>query len=198
MQATLDTQLSQMIQALHRPAEQSETANLLPIFVPASLFTRGDWPGPAARLRTPRLGLTWTVLQPDQTMQYVSFAMQRQWEEQGLDWKMQALRNLAGRTKGKPGLYEMRRASGDLYALAFMFQDGMGPSRLLFRGGLAERFPQGYRVALPEMSCGIAFARDLQGSDLGTVTAVIDHCYRKGNRPLVPGTYDPDDLLTLA
>jgi hypothetical protein len=65
----------------------------------------------------------------------------------------------------------------------------------LFRVGLAERFPQGYRVAMPEMSCGFAFAKDLDGPDLDTTLKLIDSCYQKGTRPFSPVVYEPDDLL---
>jgi hypothetical protein len=50
---------------------------------------------------------------------------------------------------------------------------------------------------MPEMSCGLAFAKDLRGKELATVQNLIDHCYQKGTRPFVPTTYDPDDLLTV-
>jgi len=187
-----------MRQGLDLRPEQMDLSELLPIFVPAAFFARNNWPGPYSRLRTPDVGLTWTVLLPKQTMRYVNFAMQEHWESQNLDWKTLALRNLSRRTNERPGVREMRAATGDVSAIAFMFDDGLGPSRLLFREGLAQRFPAGYRVAMPEMSCGLAFAKDLQGQDRATVQGVIDHCYRNGTRPFVPGTYAPEDLMTLA
>jgi hypothetical protein len=94
-------------------------------------------------------------------------------------------------------LSEVRKPTGELSSIAFMFEDGYGPSRLLFRGSLSKRFPRGYRVAMPEMSCGFAFAKDLDGPDLATTINLIDRCYRKGTRPLSPVVYDPDGLLPL-
>jgi hypothetical protein len=196
MQTTIEAQLRQMREALDLGPDRIEISNLLPIFVPASFFALGNFPGPHTRLRAPDIGLTWTVLFPNQTMRYVNFAIERYWEERGLDWKQLALDNLAARTKDHAGVREMRNESG-LSAIAFMFEDGLGPSRLLFRGSLSERFPAGYRVAIPEMSCGIAFARDLDGEPLDRIRTMIDHCYRKGTRPLSPIVYDPDGLLPL-
>jgi len=175
--------------------DRIDTAKLFPIFVPASFFACGNWPGPYSRLRGPEIGLTWTVLLPNHTMRYVDFAMKHHWEARQLDWKALALRNLSDQTNNQPGVRELRRTTGEISSIAFMFEDGLGPSRLLFRGGLAERFPAGYRVAMPEMSCGLAFAKDLEGQDLASVQGVIDRCYRTGTRPLAPGSYDPDDLL---
>jgi hypothetical protein len=108
------------------------------------------------------------------------------------------LNNLGERTNSDPaGVRQLRKATGELSSIAFMFQDGYGPSRLLFRVGLAERFPQGYRVAMPEMSCGFAFAKDLDGPDLDTTLNLIDRCYQKGTRPFSPVVYEPDDLLPI-
>jgi hypothetical protein len=176
--------------------DQIDLSNLLPIFVPSSFFQYGNWPGPHTRLRAPEIGLTWSVLMPGQTMRYMDFAMQELWEEQGLDWKEIALRNLSRLTNEHPGdVRRLQAPSGDVMSLAFMFEDGYGPSRLLFRERLAQIFPAGYRVAMPEMSCGFAFAKDLDGEGLATVNNVIETCYRKGTRRLAPGSFDPDDLL---
>ncbi len=128
-------------------------------------------------------------------MRYVNFEMKKLWESRQVDWKALAKRNLSNLTNNKPGVREMRSAKGELCSIAFLFEDGLGPSRLIFREGLAERFPAGYRVAMPEMSCGLAFAKDLQGPDLATVQGLIDHCHKNGTRRFVPGSYDPDDLL---
>ncbi|HEY1337065.1 MAG TPA: hypothetical protein VGF59_06115 [Bryobacteraceae bacterium] len=195
MATSLDAQLREMRAGLDLRPEEIDTSNLFPILVPASFFDHGNWPGPFARLKTSDIGLTWTVLLPSQTMRYVNFEMAQHWEACGIDWKDLALRNLARETETKEGARELRRTTGEVSAIAFMFEDGLGPSRLLFRNGLSQLFSAGYRVALPEMSCGIAFAIDLEGEDLATVQGVIDNCFQNGTRPLVSGSYDPDDLL---
>lgn len=197
MQTSPDAQLRQMRQDLETPPDQMDVTDLLPIFVPSVFFASGKWPGPYVRLRAPGIGLTWTLLRPSQTMRYVDFKMKRYWEERQLKWQDLALRNLAKRTNDCPGARELRRETGELLSIAFMFEDGLGPSRLLFREGLAQRFPAGYRVAMPEMSCGLAFAKDLHGKDLTMIDGVIDNCYRHGTRPFVPGSFDPEDLLPL-
>jgi len=195
MQIPLSATLSSLRRGLDLRPDQMDTTNLMPIFVPSSFFSIGNWPGPYSRLRAPEIGLTWTLLLPNQGMRYVDFAMQEYWEANQLDWKALALGNLGRRTNGQPGLRAIRRANGEVSALAFMFEDGLGPSRLLCRGTLEQQFPAGYRVSMPEMSCGIAFGGDLEGQEMATVQGVIDACYRNGTRPLSPRTYDPDDLL---
>jgi hypothetical protein len=193
----LENQLRSLRSGLDVPVDQIDLTQVMPIFVPSGFFAHGKWVGPYCRLRNPEIGMTWTVLMPGRSIRYVDRRMTDLWEGQKVDWKTLAKRNLSNITTNQPGVKEMRSAAGDLCSIAFMFEDGLGPSRLIFREGLAQRFPAGYRVAMPEMSCGLAYAKDLQGPDLATVTGLIDHCHRSGTRPFVPGSYDPDDLLTV-
>ena len=196
MKSPFEDKLDQLRQNLDLRPDQVDIKSVLPIFVPSAFFAEGNWVGPFSRFRAAEIGLTWSVLLPNQTMRYVDAALQQFWEAQGLDWKTLAMNNLGERTNSDPaGVRQLRKANGELSSIAFMFQDGYGPSRLLFRVGLAERFPQGYRVAMPEMSCGFAFAKDLDGPDLDTTLKLIDRCYQKGTRPFSPVVYEPDDLL---
>lgn len=195
MKTEIETQLDQMRQNLDVQPDQIDTGSVIPIFVPSAFFASGKWMGPYLRLRAPEIGLTWSVLFPNQIMRYVGPNMLRSWEDRQLDWKALAMTNLAERTTGHSGIRKMMKKTGELAALVFMFDDGWGPSRLLFRGSLAEQFSQGYKVAIPEMSFGVAYAKDLDGPALATVLSTIDHCYRKGTRLLSPVVYDADDLL---
>jgi hypothetical protein len=188
-------QMDQMRRSLDLRPDQIDIADVLPIFVPGPFFDGGKWMGPLSRLRAAEIGLTWSVLQPNQTMRYVDPAMKEHWEAQGIDWKEAAMENLSRVTQGWPGLGRLDRPDGELAAVSFMCEDGYGPSRLLFRTSISTWFPQGYRVAIPEMSCAFAYAKDLDGEPLATILGVIDQCYKQGTRPVVPGTFHPDDLL---
>jgi hypothetical protein len=196
LQTKMESHVRQLRADLDLRPDQIDIAEVLPIFVPSSFFAHGNWVGPFSRLRAPGIGLTWSVPMPNQTMRYVDHEMKRHWEAQQLDWKTLAMNNLSRQTNENPGgVRERRSPANEPYSIAFMFEDGYGPSRLLLRESLALRFPAGYRVAMPEMSCGFAFAKDLPEEELAMVQGVIDHCYRNGTRRFVPGSYDPDDLL---
>ena len=175
--------------------EEIDTSKLVPVFVPASFFALGNWPGPYVRLRARDLGLTWSVLLPDQTMRYVDLPMKERWEAENIDWRALALRNLAEHSGDTPGTHALRRANGQVYAVAFMHPDGLGPSRLLLRDQLSAFFAEGYRVALPEMSCAFALSSRLDKHELATLEHLIGECYRNGTRPLVPSIYAATDLL---
>jgi hypothetical protein len=73
--------------------------------------------------------------------------------------------------------------------------DGLGPSRLLLTDALQQVFPEGYRVAVPEMSCGIAISRNLESPEEGTVEDIVTKCFGDGNRPLARGIFEPEELV---
>jgi hypothetical protein len=191
----IQNRLRLMTAEMDTPPAQIDTRRLLPVFAPAEFFTTGTWCGPHTKLRAPSLGLTWAVLMPYAVMQYVNRQMQEHWDAQRLDWKRLAMSNLTRQTNDHPGARTLCRPGGKVYAIAFMFQDGLGTSRLLLRDGLGKMFPQGYRVALPERSAGFAFAADLTPEESRTVMRTVKECFRQGTNPLVADTFAADDLL---
>jgi hypothetical protein len=173
--------------SLNQPPAELPLESLFPIFVPASFFSLGNWPGPYEITGLPELGLTWSVLQPKQTMRYVDRDVQAYWEAQGLPWRERAVANLAG---GDSWTHEFRRDGGQLYAVAMMHPDGAGPSRLLLREQLETVFPEGYLVALPEMSCGLALSAEASSAERDKIAGIVERCF-SGARPLVRGMHEP-------
>jgi hypothetical protein len=190
-----DLHLRSIRKGMELRPEQVEISKVAPLFVPMTFFAAGNWPGPYTRLRAREIGLTWSVLLPDDTMRYVDHEMVRYWNTQGVDWRQVALRNLADHSGNNPWTHEYRRTTGEIYAIAMMHSDGIGPSRLLLRDRLSSLFRDGYCVALPERSCALAFSVDLEGPELSKLQGVIRDCHQKGTRPLAPRIYVSDDLL---
>ena len=195
MDVDIQTQLREMVDGLKLSPAELDTRELLPVFLPASFFDGGKWPGPHTRLRTGSIGLAWAIRLPGNNLRYVNHAMQAMWEAKGVDWKTLAMNNLSRYTENLPGPRTLRRVDGVVFAVAFLYDDGLGPSRLLFRGTLSQMFPQGYRVAIPERSCGFAFASDLSREEQSQVEGVIHHCYHHGTRPFAADILAADDLL---
>src|SRR5512143_1147999 len=115
-----ERQLRSIREGLKLRPEQVETSKVAPLFVPMTFFAAGNWPGPYTRLRAKEVGLTWSVLLPDNTMLYVNHEMARYWDAQGVGWQQLALRNLADHSTDNPGTHEYRRTTGELYAIAMM------------------------------------------------------------------------------
>jgi hypothetical protein len=188
------TQLQTMREGLKLVPEDLDIDSLIPLFVPASFFTAGNWPGPYQCLRLQAIGLTWSVMLPNQTMRYVDDAVAQYWEGKRIDWKRLALHNLAKLSGETLGTHGFRRTSGEVYAIAMMQPDGIGPSRLLLQHQLATLFPRGYRVALPEMSCAFVLAEGLDKNEMSQLQELIEKCHQNGTRPLADGIYSPEDL----
>src|SRR5947208_8743814 len=143
-----------------QPADM-DIRKLFPMFAPAAFFTSGSWPGPYILPGAEGVGLTWSLELPAQGMRYLDQSMRAHWEAAGIDWKAAALANVREASKERLFTHRFGRKNGGLYAVTMMHPDGWGPSRLLLREQMQQLFPEGYRVSVPEMSCGFAMSREL-------------------------------------
>ena len=187
-------QLEVLREGLAKAPFELDIADLLPVFVPMSFFAQRNWPGPYESLQVPGLGLTWAVLQPEQTMRYVDRRVDAHWAGQGIPWRDRAVENIRRQSNQGVWTHEFRGEDGALFAVAMMHSDGLGPSRLLLRESLERLFPEGYVVALPEMSCGVALSAQAADADRSKIVDLVTTCFRDGTRPLVPGIHEPSGL----
>ena len=176
--------------------EEVDLSRVAPLFVPATFAAVGNWPGPIDRLKATEVALTWAVMTPNQTMEYVSREMVSYWKSRGLDWKALAMQNLRDHSEDA-WTHVMARSNGEIFAVILMHPDGIGPSRLLLADLFSGLFPNGYQVGLPEMSCGVAFSTRLDDSERASVETLIQNCYADGTRPLSPTLYLPEALRPL-
>ena len=176
-----------------RPSEL-EIEDVVPVFVPNSFFAAGNWPGPFEHLGIEGLGLTWSVLQPDQTMLYVNHTAASEWDSRAIAWRDRAIENIQRRSVPDIMTHAFRGDDGSLFAVAMMPPDGVGPSRLLLRESLERLFPRGYLVALPDMSCGIVLSTQATAAERAKIEGVVHRCYAGATRPLVEGFHEPSML----
>jgi len=101
-------EIQRLREALNLAPEQVDISALVPIFVPGAFCALGNWPGPYSLLRAKDLGLTWSVVLPNQTMRYVDRRLEEHWDSRGIQWKTLALKNLSDITM-KIGTHEFRR-----------------------------------------------------------------------------------------
>jgi len=88
-----------------------------------------------------------------------------------------------------------RKNGSGAFVGMMMHPDGWGPSRLLLREALEEVFPEGYRAAVPEMSCGVVMSRQLDQEEEAAAKGIVSQCFQKGTRPLAPGIFEAQDIL---
>jgi len=179
-------QLAELQSGLALKPHEVPLNRIIPLLVPANFFASQQWPGPYTLLRSSGLAITWVVLMPKQTMLYVTHKMAEHWQGEKLDWKQKATENLARATGEQVATSQFAREDGQPYALVMMQEDGFGPSRLLLTDQLARRFPEGYRVAVPEMSVGLAFSARLSEVEQKKMENLVRNCFEKGTRPASP------------
>ena len=166
--------------------------------MPSEYFAHHDFPACYESLAAPDLALTWVELTKSQTMVYVTHERAIKWDRAGVAWRTAAVSGMRDADRGAFYTHEKRTASGGLAWVAMMHEDGLGSSRLLCRAELANVFPEGYWVALPDRSCGIAISRSLRGGELDEVRAMVSDMHRNATVPMLPDLRDPDMLLPRA
>jgi hypothetical protein len=187
-------QLDVLRAVLKKAPSQLDVADLFPIFVPMSFFASGNWPGPYETLQIPGLGLTWAVLQSGQAMRYVDHRVETHWDGEGIPWREKAIENVRRRSVDSVWTHEFRREDRSIFAVAMMHSDGFGPSRLVLREALEPLFPEGYLVALPEMSCGLVLSARATDEESAKIVGLATSCFQAGTRPLVSGMYEASGL----
>lgn len=193
-----ERQLEALYRGVSKPHDQLPIEDLVPLLVPGSFMSSGHWPGPIETLGIPGLALTWAVLQPSQTMVYVNRDLVAHWESRGLEWRDAALANLRRLSAGRLCTHEFRDASGSLYAVACMHEDGVGPARLLLEDELDRLFPAGYLVAVPERSCGLALSARATSDEQAKLQDLAKTCYERGTAPLIEGFHPAAALKILS
>jgi hypothetical protein len=187
-------QLDVLRAGLAKAPAELDLADLFPVFVPMSFFAQGNWPGPYEALQLPGLGLTWAVLQGEQTMRYVDRRVEAYWVGKGIPWRERAVENVQRQSISGVWTHEFRGEGGALFAVAMMHEDGVGPSRLLLRESLERLFPEGYVVALPEMSCAMVLSAQAEEANRANILNLVTTCFKDGTRPLVPGIHEASRL----
>jgi hypothetical protein len=176
---------------LDKRPEDFDLGALVPLVVPRAFSKTGSWPGPIYELAASGLDQTWAVLGPDDVLRYVSRAMEAYWAKLRLPWKERALNNLRAAAEAQPYSHAFRRDDGSLYMVIMLYPQGLGPARLLVPGLLQEVFPGGYKVAVPEMTCAMAFTLTPSNDEKDKIDDILRGCFESGTEPVSPDKFDP-------
>ena len=165
--------------------------DLYPILVPKAFAATGAWVGPVETLEVDGLDLSWGVHSAPNWLDYLNHDMVASWEGQGVDWRAAATANLTRLAAAQPWSGELRDDAGRMILVVFLHEDGLGPSRLMVPGLLDEVFPDGYAVAIPELTCAVAVGR-VSGDEDPRAEQMIQECFANGTRPVSPRRYAPE------
>jgi hypothetical protein len=172
-------------------SEADDLRKLLPLLIPKAFAATGPWVGPVVELDTDGLDLTWAVHTPPHHINYLNRDMVAAWDEQGADWRAAATANLGRLAARRPWSGTLRDDAGRLILVVFLHEDGLGPSRLMVPGLLDDVFPDGYTVAIPELTCAVAVGR-VSGDEDPRAEEMIQACFANGTRPVSPRRYAPE------
>lgn len=183
---------------LAKPPEMIDLGNVVPMLVPSAFSAAGNWPGPIHRLGAPGFDQTWAVICRDNVLLYVSRPMQSFWEQADIDWRERAASNLRAFAEAEPWSHTFVRADGSPFMVAMLFGRGLGPSRLLVPGLLTAAFPEGYEVAVPEMTCAVAFTATPTNAEKEKIIEFVSHCFEHGSEPVSAACFSPTPFGQLA
>jgi hypothetical protein len=180
---------------LARPPEERDIDTLFPIILPRACLARAcladDWPGPIVPVGSLPFAVAWATVPIANRFIYVTHELAAFWRDKGMDWKSKAMRNLAALNESRPWAGEKCDEAGKPFVLALLHDDAMGPSRLLIPHLFERVLGSGYRVAIPEQTCAVAYRADLNPQQLSDVSGMIDGCFRQGTEPMSPARFDP-------
>ena len=174
------------------------TEFLRPVIVPSDYFASGQFPAPHVPLTAPDLALTCVLLSERTTMLYVTPDVADGWRRSGVQWESAALTAMRRSDEGLLWTQERRDEEGRLLWIGFMNDDGLGSSRLLLREDLERQFPEGYWVALPDRSCGMAISKRVESEVLEELRTMVAEMHRGATTPMCAELRDPEELVPRA
>lgn len=174
---------------LARHPSERDVAQLVPIVLPLELLQL-SWPGPIVQIGQLPFAAAWAVLGENNRMTYVNDELAAYWEKAGIDWRVRALDNLVRMTGSGTASHQMVDEGGRPFMQAMLHEDGIGPSRLLLPQLFDDALGPGYRVAIPERTCAIAYRADLTPEQKAKVDGAIEHCFLHGTEPMSAKRFD--------
>lgn len=180
--------------ALARQPHEHDISSIVPIIRPYD-WLDGGYSGPIVQLTDLPFSLAWAVWSAPHISIYVTYEMAQYWEETGVDWPEEAMKNLRRIAQSKRMSGARKDENGKTTIVAMLTDDAIGPSRLLIPDLFADIFGEDYMVAIPEQTCAIAYPKDLPESEMAAVDGMIEGCYRKGTTPLSPERFEASRFM---
>ncbi len=155
---------------LDRPPDVRGIDTLFPLILPRACLAE-DWPGPIVPIGSLPFAVAWATVPERNRFIYVTHEQAAYWQDIAVDWRREAMRNLAQISEGRRWGDKCDEA-GKPFVLALLPDDAMGPSRLLLPHLFDNVFGGAeYRVAIPEQTCAIAYRAELNAMSASTSMA---------------------------
>ncbi|MGO8971755.1 MAG: hypothetical protein ACLQDQ_19530 [Myxococcaceae bacterium] len=169
---------------------EADLRRLFPLIVPSEYFKRA-FPAPHDPLPNEQLALTWVLLQPT-TMLYLTADEAERFDAQGFAWKARSVENLE--KAGGVATQDRRSATGQLAWVGMMHRDGWGSSRVSLASRCSVLFPEGYWIALPDRSYGMAISKTLAAGELEEVKEMVSKMFQGATTPMSGRLHEPAEF----
>jgi len=170
----------------------ADLSKLFPIIMPPD-WVSPHWGGPIDQIGRGALHMTWAVQGDDRRRSYVSDEQAAGWDAEGIDWRAAAYEN-ARRLSLLGGFGTKEDEAGSAVIKVMLNDDGLGPSRLFVPHLFAHELGDDYRVAIPEMTCAVAFRSSLTSDQEADVAGIIAGCYGHGTTPVSDERFSAADF----
>ncbi|MDQ0641380.1 hypothetical protein QF042_004945 [Pedobacter sp. W3I1] len=171
--------------------------HIYPLIAPQSYYSAEVWDLPHHDLTATQFILTWVSFQGDEAMTYLTRAEYKYLNETQSHWQRRSFENLRRLTKEDEYLcthFQQSELSKNLSFIIFMHQDGIGSSRILLSKELEKLFPEGYFVAIPDRSCGVAISKDATPLELSEMKLLLKNMYTEATTPMSSELFDSNDF----
>lgn len=170
----------------------AQLANLFPVILPPD-WVSDQWGGPIRSIGRGLLHMTWAVQGPDQRRHYVSDEQAASWCANGIDWRAVATQNAVS-LSSVGGFAGKQDRAGCTFIRAMLNDDALGPTRLFVPHLFDDELGEDYCVAIPELTCAIAFRRTLTSEQEADVAGIISGCYAEGTKPISEQRFKAKDF----
>ena len=173
-------------------ASTAALSDLYPVIVPFECLSEG-WDGPIRQIGGVHIAQAWAIQGSDRCRHYVTDEQASNWDEAGVDWQAVALSNV--RSLSEQGGYGQKEdAAGQVFIKVMLHDDAMGPSRLFVPDLFDADLGPHYQVAIPELTCAVAFRKELSAEQEADIAGIITGCYGAGTTPISPARLPAHEL----
>jgi hypothetical protein len=188
--------LHQLRSDLDKDPLQFPLSDLRPVLIPSPILATGNWVGPFRYFESLPVSLAWAFLRPNQTMMYLSTPTADALEARGVDWRAVARSAVVRDFDRHPWTHEYENDAGDVEAVAFLHEDGLGPSRLLCCNKLLTRFANGFVLFVPERSSALVLQEHASAKVRDSVHRAVRSCIEAAEVPMSAEPYSHHLLKT--
>jgi len=172
---------------------------IYPLIVPKDYYVAGVWELPHRPFPQADFIMTWILCEKDSGgMLYITGEQHDDLNREHAGWQRESFENLLGKTGESDKFFTHYRLSEDgsrIVFIAFMNDDGLGSSRVLGSTQLGKAFPQGYRIAFPDRSCGLAIPNDITKRELVDIQKMLKKMFQDATTPMSDQLFDPDQFM---